>query len=291
MTTHPKSAVIRNAPKLFDLFLKALDQPRVVRAAAEGEEADFDEEELERLQYIYHEVALVMVMKLNDATLRPFIVKLAEWAGQLPKKDAQGRKLRSTSLFGFLASLFGKLKGLVTGYATYILDLTVEILANTALEGDDEVALLRSVLAALTESFEHDDESFWQSPHHFTPILTPLVTLLTTSAVYPTSSLTPRVHTALLTLASATSAQDQHKALNSALLKLLRHEDGKVRLAAVKLERELSERLSDEWMGMLPEMLPFVAELMEDDEREVERAGREWVRYLEGVLGETLDLS
>jgi hypothetical protein len=30
---------------------------------------------------------------------------------------------------------------------------------------------------------------------------------------------------------------------------------------------------------------------MEDDEKEVERAGREWVRFLEGVLGEDLDLS
>jgi U3 small nucleolar RNA-associated protein 10 len=290
ITTHPKSAIIRNAHALFELFLKALDQPRIVQTA-ESDEIDFDDAELERLQFIYHEVALVMIMKLNDATLRPFIVRLSEWVGQLPKKDAEGRTLRATALFNFLASLFAKLKGLVTSYTTYFLEQAVDVLTNTTLEGEDRVDLLRAVLAALTESFDHDDESFWQSPHHFKPISTPLINLLSTTAMNLASELLPKVHTALLTLAASTSSHDQHKSLNDALLKLLRHEDARVRLAAVKLERELCEKLGDEWVGMLPEMLPFVAEVLEDEEREVERAGREWVRYLEGVLGENLDLS
>lgn len=74
-----------------------------------------------------------------------------------------------------------------------------------------------------------------------------------------------------------------------ALLKLLRHEEASVRLAAVETERELCERLGQEWLDMLPEMLPFVNEVLEDDDVNVERAGRAWVRYVEGVMGESLE--
>jgi U3 small nucleolar RNA-associated protein 10 len=293
ITSRPKSEIIRNASTLFELFLKAFDQQRIIQTS-DQEEVDYDDEELERLELIYQEVALMMVMKLSDSTFRPFIVRLSEWATQLPTRDVKGRMLRATSMFNFLASLFAKLKGLVTSYATYALDLATDLLTNTEPGEDDAEELLEAVLIALTQSFEQDDEGFWASPHHFTPISTPLLTLLQKSALSQTADdtdLTDKVQEAIRTLVSTTSAQDQHRTINTALLKMMRHEDGKVRLAAVKTERELCEKMGDEWLGMLPEMLPFVAELMEDDEKEVERAGREWVRFLEGVLGENLDLS
>jgi U3 small nucleolar RNA-associated protein 10 len=249
-----------------------------------------DDEELDRLQYIYIEVALAMVMKLNDATFRPFIVRLSDWATQLPKKDAKGRMLRATSLFNFLALLFGKLKSLVTSYATYVLDLAAEVLSNPSLDAEQGTDLLVATLSALEESFAHDDEQFWQSPHHFTPIATPLVALLEKSALTDDDDLTTKVQLSIISLATATSSQDQHKLINVELLKLLRHEIAKVRLAAIKTERELCEKMGDEWLGMLPEMLPFVSELLEDDDKDVERAGREWVRFLEGILGENLEL-
>jgi U3 small nucleolar RNA-associated protein 10 len=250
-----------------------------------------NEEELDRLQYIYIEVALAMVMKLNDATFRPFIVRLSEWATQLSKKDTEGRILRVISLFNFLALLFGKLKSLVTSYATYVLDLAAEVLTKTEPGGDMGIKLLEATLTALEESFTHDDEQFWQSPHHFAPVATPLAALLEKSALTSEDDgLILKVKSAIISLATATSSQDQHKLINTALLKMLRHEDAKVRLVAVKTERELCEKMGDEWLGMLPEMLPFVSELLEDDDKDVERAGREWVRFLEGILGENLEL-
>jgi U3 small nucleolar RNA-associated protein 10 len=232
-------------------------------------------------------------MKLNDATFRPFIVRLSEWATQLPKKDIEGRMLRATSLFQFLALLFKQLKGLVTSYATYVLDLAADFLNSTALDGEVQNKLLNAILSALEESFTHDDEQFWQSPHHFSPIATPLIALLEKSSLTTTPSednLTNKIQSTILALVTATSAQDQHKLINNALLKMLRHDDARVRLVALRVERELCEKMGDEWLGMLPEMLPFVSELLEDDDREVERAGREWVRFLEVVLGENLEL-
>lgn len=296
ITSRSKSVIIRNASSLFELFLQAFDHRRQAAARNQPQEDsnvendEIDEEELDRLQYIYIEVALVMVMKINDATFRPFIVRLSEWATQLPKKDITGRMLRATSLFNFLALLFGKLKSLVTSYATYVLDLAAEVLNTTALESGEGPDLLEATLSAFEESFTHDDEQFWQSPHHFTPIATPLVALIEKTTLADEQELAVKTQSAIVSMATATNAQEQHKLINTALLKMLRHEDAKVRLAAVKTERELCEKMGDEWLGMLPEMLPFVSELLEDDDKDVERAGREWVRFLEGILGENLEL-
>ena len=62
-----------------------------------------------------------------------------------------------------------------------------------------------------------------------------------------------------------------------------------MRLAAVKCEQELTDRLGEEWLSMLPEMLPFISELQEDDDEVVEKETHRWIVKIEGVLGESLD--
>jgi U3 small nucleolar RNA-associated protein 10 len=147
--------------------------------------------------------------------------------------------------------------------------------------------LLNAALATLEQSFEHDQDDFWQSPSHFTPIAEPLIKLLARTS---DTRLTPIVISTVTSLASATSSPDQHKELNTAILKLMRSDDAETRLAAVKTERSLTEKLGEEWLAMVPEMLPFVAELLEDDNEDVEREARAWVKRVEEVLGESLEL-
>jgi U3 small nucleolar RNA-associated protein 10 len=70
----------------------------------------------------------------------------------------------------------------------------------------------------------------------------------------------------------------------------MRSDDAETRLAAVKTERSLTEKLGEEWLAMVPEMLPFVAELLEDEDEDVEKEARAWVRRVEEVLGESLEI-
>jgi len=51
----------------------------------------------------------------------------------------------------------------------------------------------------------------------------------------------------------------------------------------------LTDRLGDEWLSMLPEMLPFISELQEDDDDVVEKETHRWIVKIEDVLGESLD--
>lgn len=50
----------------------------------------------------------------------------------------------------------------------------------------------------------------------------------------------------------------------------------------------MTEALGEEWLGLLSQMLPFIAEAMEDDDEGVEREVRKWVRIIEEILGESI---
>ncbi|GME28642.1 u3 small nucleolar rna-associated protein [Neofusicoccum parvum] len=292
LETRAKSVVGKNAQTLFSFFLKAFDLRRtqIEEKQSSSDEDDEDDtlSEVEELEEQINSVALTMVMKLNDASFRPFFVRLVEWAATtLPKKEVRGRMLRATSLFVFLGTFFDKLRSIVTSYSSYVLELAAEVLSRTADAGAEETALLKAVLSALTKSFENDEDDFWTAPSHFSTISTPLLAQL------PAASTLPLLHShaipALTALAAAAHSADHHKALNTAILKLMRADAAPTRLAAVKAQQALTEALGEEWLGLLPEMLPFISELQEDDDEEVERETLRWIRRIEEILGESLE--
>ena len=98
---------------------------------------------------------------------------------------------------------------------------------------------------------------------------------------------------AITELASVADSADNHKELNAGLMTFLRATAGgdnaHTRFAALKAEQALTEQLGEEWLGLLPEMLPYISELMEDEDERVEREARRWVKQIEDVLGERLD--
>ncbi|KAJ2754358.1 HEAT repeat-containing protein 1, partial [Coemansia sp. BCRC 34490] len=50
----------------------------------------------------------------------------------------------------------------------------------------------------------------------------------------------------------------------------------------------LYEQLGEEYLILLPETIPYLAELLEDDDSRVERATRETIKVIESFLGESL---
>lgn len=99
----------------------------------------------------------------------------------------------------------------------------------------------------------------------------------------------PELIPAVAELAVATKLPAHHKEMNAAILKYMRSDSSSVRLAAVQCEKALTERLGEEWLALLPEMLPFISEALEDDDDEVEKEVQRWVEKVEGILGESLN--
>ena len=234
-----------------------------------------------------NEVAIEMIYKFNDATFRPIFASLVEWASSgLPKKDKLGRILRLQSFYAFTTTFFDNLKSIVTSYATYLLENAADILKTVNVKDEDSRELWARVLNTLLKCFEHDQDDFWQSPSHFSVIAPVLSAQFAHAASMP---LILELIPAVVELTAAADSPDHHKELNGAILKHMRSETASVRLAAVKCEQELTDRIGEEWLSMLPEMLPFISELQEDDDDIVEKETHRWIVKIEGVLGESLD--
>ena len=231
--------------------------------------------------------AIKMIYKFNDATFRPIFAKLVEWASSsLPKKDKIGRALRLQSVYFFLAVFFENLKSIVTSYAAYILDNVVDVLQSVDVKSEESQELWKRALKMLIECFKHDQDDFWQSPAHFDAIALALTSQFLHASSLP---LVDELIPAIVELAAAADSADHHKELNGAILKHMRAEITSVRLAAVKCGQALTDRLGEEWLSMLPEMLPIISELQDDDDEIVEKETHRWIVKIEGVLGESLD--
>ncbi|TAQ89036.1 hypothetical protein B7494_g2638 [Chlorociboria aeruginascens] len=280
---HPKTVITKHSATLAKIFQNAFDLRRQWAVNTENPEKN---ESISEIEAELNDVAIKMIYKFNDATFRPIFSGLVEWAGSLPKKDEIGKIQRLQTLYGFAAVFFDNLKSIVTSYATYILEITVDVLKNINLEDDESKELWTRVLQTLTKCFEHDQDDFWQSPSHYNAVAPVLTAQFTqSSALLLAKGLIP----AIVELAAAADSSDHHKELNAAILKHMRSETTSVRLTAVKCEQALTDRLGEEWLSMLPEMLPFISELQEDDDDVVEKETHRWIVKIEGILGESLD--
>lgn len=274
--------IAKNVMSLSAIFLGTFDLRRL-----EHVKGHTDAERLANAEDAINEVILKMVYKLNDGIFRPIFSQLIEWPSTgLPKSDTLGVVLRQQSIYGFLFKFFDNLKSIVTSYSAYVLEPAGKILAETNPKDAEQRELWRRVLQTLAKCFEHDQDDFFQAPSHFSAVGPILVQqFLHAAHVDLTQELVP----AVVELAAAADSQDHHKELNTALLKHLRSESTAVRLAAVKCQQALVDRSGEEWLAMLPEMLPYISELQDDDDDAVDRETQRWIVNIEGVLGESLD--
>ncbi|KAF5862267.1 snoRNA-binding rRNA-processing protein utp10 [Aspergillus alliaceus] len=297
---HPKSSTVKNLPVITDVLFKAFDLRR--EQLALGSDATFDLSDVDDIEEIVNNVTIKMIYKLNDSTFRPIFTKLLEWATTgVSKKDTQGNLARLTTFYKFLQVFFGTLQSIVTGYSSYIIESVVSVLSKASPSNANTKSLWLATMRLLRNAFEHDQDEFWQSPSHLTKISTPLISQLAHATNPTTATLVINEAVPAITeLAVAADSTDNHKELNTVLMRYLRPSAGPTgrsaggenphtRLAALKAEQSLTEQLGEEWLALLPEMLPYISELMEDEDENVEREVRKWVKQIEDVLGEKLD--
>lgn len=60
------------------------------------------------------------------------------------------------------------------------------------------------------------------------------------------------------------------------------------RLFALDICVELASRIGEDYMPLLPETVPFLSELLEDEDPQVEKHTKRSVQTLEKILGEPL---
>ncbi|CAK7218578.1 snoRNA-binding rRNA-processing protein utp10 [Sporothrix bragantina] len=320
-----KSTIVKNLPVLSAILQNAFDLRRESRisgqivpaasAKASGKAGLASEKRLAEIEAAVNTAALHMVFKLNDSAFRPMFADLMQWCDNgLPQLDVLGRCLRQQSVYGFLYLFFDRLKSAVTSYAAYMVDgAAVALRAARIGTSLEDRALWSRILQTLRAAFEYDEASsgnaatgrganghssggggFWQVPTHFAAVASALVEQFAKAKdLYNNGAgglavefLVP----AVVELAKAANAADHQKELNGLLLKRLQHSTNtSERLALVQCQQALAEEVGEEWLAMLPEMLPLISELQEDSDEAIDRETTRWIHKIEEVLGESLD--
>ncbi|XP_034534761.1 HEAT repeat-containing protein 1 isoform X2 [Notolabrus celidotus] len=236
-----------------------------------------------------------MVMKLSEVTFRPLFFKLFDWS----KSDSNDRLLTFYRLSDRIAE---RLKGLFVLFAGNLVKPFSDLLRLTNSSKTDELLfrsggaeekvslLLQLVLDCLQKIFLYDTHRFL-SKERADALLGPLVDQLENMVggdqVYQqrvTQHLVPCVGQFSVALGD----DALWKTLNYQILLKTRHTNAKVRFSSLLVLMELASKLKENYMVLLPETIPFLAELMEDECEEVEQQVQKVVQEMENILGEPL---
>ncbi|XP_016100231.1 HEAT repeat-containing protein 1-like [Sinocyclocheilus grahami] len=251
---------------------------------------------------------LVMVMKLSEVTFRPLFFKLFDWS----KMDGASKN-RLLTFYRLADNIANKLKGLFVLFAGQLVKPISELLRQLNIshtdkpffdsdddeeedsdDDDDDVTksslLLQYVLDCLHKIFLYDTQRFL-SKERADALLGPLVdqleNMLGGDEIYKTH-ITKHLVPCIAQFAVALGDDSQWKVLNYQILLKTRHSSPKVRFSALVMLLELASKLRENYMVLLPETIPFLAELMEDECEEVEQQVQKVIHEMETILGEPL---
>ncbi|KAJ0400269.1 hypothetical protein ATCC90586_010242 [Pythium insidiosum] len=149
---------------------------------------------------------------------------------------------------------------------------------------------LQMAVRALNGCFVHDSDSFIDKDH-FEVVMSPLVESIDILKTMPDaqSFVFDNVSECIANLAWAAKNDLLWKPLHYAVLMKSRGDCAAVRLATLKVVEKCYTIIGDEFLAMLPESIPFLAELMEDNDAEVERTCHRVIKQIEEISGESLD--
>lgn len=243
---------------------------------------------------------LCMIMKLSEVTFRTLYFKLFDWCMTDNGGNISDRQLTFYRISDVIAE---KLKGLFVLFAGHLVkpfsDLLKQIhstylddsLSQNEHDGTEKrCQLLQYVLDCLQKIFLYDTKKFLTKERAKT-LLNPLVDQfenLTGGENRYQTRVIKHLIPCIGQFAVSMGEDSQWKLLNQQVLLKMRHSSAKVRFSSLLMILELTSRLKENYVMLLPETIPFLAELMEDDCEEVEKQVQIVIAEMETILGEPL---
>ncbi|OAD58590.1 HEAT repeat-containing protein 1 [Eufriesea mexicana] len=240
---------------------------------------------------------VALVLKLSEATFRPFYYKFYDWAARNPQ-----HKQRNITFYRLSANIAECLKSLFVLFAGHFLQHAAVLLSSnnpaimeesqemTLVEESSQIELVESILLTLYRVFSYDAHNF-VNQERFEILAQPIVDQLE-NTIGSTKDYEKRANELVVpciaAFASAIPDDSLHKQLVYQTLLKTRHTKPYVRSAALSAVVEIVRKLGEDFMPLLPETIPFLAELLEDEDEATEKCAQNAVRTLEEILGEPL---
>lgn len=279
-----KSTAITESTMFFKFLTNALEYRAI---------SNLDANTIGRVESMIHNCCIVYVMKLNDKSFRPLLAMIVRWAfdGEGTVSEI-GEVERLESFYKLFNKLQENLKSIVTNYYNYILDSTVTLLERFAKGDLISTPLRRLIFISLTGSFKYDQIEYWQVTSRFEAISEALTSQLSNVE----DSIGKHLIKSLCALARDTSSSDDHsKRLNELIISHMRvigevEPSAREKYWSIRALTTIYKRVGEAWLSLLPQLVPIVAELLEDDDDDVQAAVREGLaKIMEELMGESLE--
>lgn len=252
--------------------------------------SDFDDNTISRIESTVYQIANSYVLKLNDKVFRPLFAILVRWAfngeGVVNTKMTEVERL--TSFFKFFNKLQENLKFIITSYFTYLIEPVSDLLQKFIDGKVSDINLRRVVLNSLISSFKYDRDEYWKSTSRFEAICEPLVNQLANVENVIGKYLVKAIGSLA---ANNNKVSDHNKFMHKLLSDHMKAScTSSEKLWSVRSLKLIYSKVGESWLVLLPQLVPTIVELLEDEDEEVEHAVRsELVRVVENVLGEPFD--
>eukprot|EP00474_Spongospora_subterranea_P009499 CRZ09957.1 hypothetical protein [Spongospora subterranea] len=233
-----------------------------------------------------HAVAMftALALRLNEAQLSSLFASLLQWAG--PSFDTDDR--RFCTLFAVVISLLDSLETLFAPYARQMIDLCAASLCHE----DASPRLYQLAIQLLHKTCLHDDGELVSKPRY--DIIKPAfveqikiacATLRASDAIqFATDFIVP----CSSQFASTFNHEMYWQPFIHDILLLTRSNQNALRNTAFQCIHGILDRIGDPLLPLLPEMIPYIVEAMEDADPDVERTVRRLVDLLQRLSGEDL---
>ncbi|SNX84833.1 related to UTP10 - nucleolar protein, component of the small subunit processome [Melanopsichium pennsylvanicum] len=248
-----------------------------------------------------------MVLKLNEASFRPLFMRMFDWAvldlvddvDNDSAAEAEGIIARQIVLFKTFNALSETLRSLVSSYFAVLLDQVTELLdtwSKTARATQGQKELWNHVIRSISLSAKNDEGIFW-NPARVAKIIDPLLGQMDllngkTKIVDPLEFVAS-VGSVVIGLLKNVNDEATLKMFNGKLLQrasATRTANSLVvRSAATQLLTQMWAAQKDHLLGLVPETIAQLSELLEDDNEEIVGHANEFRARIEGALGESLE--
>lgn len=262
--------------------------------------------EIESVEKCIVDTMISITLKLNENQLTPLFMKTVNWMESKTSVTSEEELPPMAKVIPFLTlviELSNSFKSIFTPFYAQFFPLLVEYLAlfnkNCRKEkevSEDQLALFKTVkqvILALYKCFLYDSNG-WMDEEKFKLVSSPLVKCIGSYFVpnYETEYgkfMSKFVVPTCIQLIISTSGHDEWwQQYNHEVLIQTRSSFKQVKLVAIRVIRECFERLSQEYLPLLPDVIPFLADLLEDEDAEVEKAAQDLRVQLEAISGEEL---
>lgn len=281
--------------ELTDFFLKALQFRCKVNE--NGLEDDISFKEINDVELYIIKALIGLILKQSEGSFRPLFENISNWAIKDKEENDNNRLI---TFFRLTTEISSALKSLFLLFASDLVDCAGSILdkCNSSKNEENEetifgenvektLYLVEYILRTLHNMFLNDHQNFINS-QRFGVIMQPIVDHLENTDILRNENLSQLLRMTIAQLAVAASDDILWKQLNHQVLLKTRSENPEIRISGVKVCVDVAKKLTEDYETLVPETIPFLSELLADEDYHVVQACENTVRELETIVGESL---